>query len=42
MEQTESWDYNTLFNKTFHYEAPYLIYLEREGFIGDLMDFQTK
>jgi hypothetical protein len=39
MEQTESWDYIELFKKTIGYEAIYLLRLEKEGFIKDMMEF---
>jgi hypothetical protein len=33
MKQTESWHYVELFKKTIHYESPYLLQLQKEGFI---------
>jgi hypothetical protein len=39
MEQTESWSYVELFKETIHYESPYLLKLQNEGFIGDMMEF---
>jgi hypothetical protein len=39
MEQTESWDYVKLFQKTIHYETSYLTNLEMEGIIGDKVKF---
>jgi hypothetical protein len=39
MEQTESWSCDELFKKTYPYEAPYLLELQKEGFIEDITDF---
>jgi hypothetical protein len=39
MEQTESWNYGVFYSKTVNYETPYLLQLQREGFIGSTMEF---
>jgi hypothetical protein len=39
MEQTESWSYEKLFEKTFPYEVPYFSAPQKESFIGEVLGF---